>query len=344
MTQVVKLAKEETWGKFRSEGNVYIRADEAEAGLNEDTQTMTGGSKSIQRARKGYMEPEGSFTTTVDTKVFSTLLYYLLGNYVYTAGTGEGKNKHEFYGSDRTKLPSSTMTVCYDIGNDVVEQPCLGTVFDEFELELGEDLASAKCSVIYKTEKRRKISQDDQVINDKNGIPFIGYDCVVTLGGVSSYVFTELKLSQKNNHQTDNTRGLGSRSYGIKPNVGDREIEVELTTIFSTENLQMVVESDYGELLTDDDGYWIPSPCKLKTMPVQIKMQTCEDAEEYVLINLPNCLVEIDPLSYKGTDDIEVKMTLTAMGNKTVKLADGTTTKKTDIYAIVVNDQTEVNV
>lgn len=344
MTQVVKIALEEEWGK-RSETtpHLYIRADEAEIGLNEDTQTMTGGSKSIQRARKGYMEPEGSFSTTVDTKIMSTLLYYLMGNYKYTKGAGEEKNKHEFWCSDKTRLPSFTGTVCYDVGDQVVEKPALGVVLDEFELELGEDLATAKNSLIYKTEKARQISQDAQTIQDLNGIPFIGYDCTVTLDGVSSYVFTELKFSQKNNHQTDNCRGLGSRSYGIQPNTGDREIELELTTIFSLENITKIIESDYGELITDDDGYWIPSKCKLKTMPVQIKLQTCEDATEYVTFIFPNCLVEVDPLSYKGSDDIEVKLTLTAMGNKTVKLNDGTTTKKTDFYAIVVNDQENVD-
>ena len=51
----------------------------------------------------------------------------------------------------------------------------------------------------------------------------------------------------------------------------------------------------------------------------------------------------IKDLKFCPSDDIEVKLTLTAMGNKTVKLNDGTTTKKTDFYAIVVNDQENVD-
>ncbi|MGI6565614.1 hypothetical protein [Methanosphaera sp.] len=352
MTQVVSITPEEKWAVEADAGSetVHIRADKANAGLNADPKTLTGGSKSIQKVRVGYPEPSSELESSIDTKLFHRYMYAALGNYKFTAGTTESpKNVHEFYGGDQTKLPSCTNTLTFDVGNDVLLKTLLGACCDEFTLETSDDLSTASTTWVYKTEHEKKLSQAQQQVYDEvqsSATPFIGYDYTVTLGSdeavAESYVFNDLKLEIKNNHQTDGSRGLGNRFYGRQPNVGDREISLEMNTIFDTSNLQLVVQSEYGDLITDDNGNWIPSPCKIYTVPLSFKIQTCEDAEEYVFIKFPKCIISIDPLEFSGTDDVEVKLTLQPMGTSNITLKDGTTSVKTDIYVQVVNDQPEL--
>lgn len=343
MTQVVSFTPETKWAT-ESKGEVtHIRADKANAGLNAEPVVLRGGSKTIQKTRVGYPEPESEVESAIDTKVFHKYIYAALGNYKFTAGTeGSPKNVHEFWGGDNTKLPSHTNKLTYDVGDNVMEKTLLGACCDEFDLETSDELSTASTTWIYQTEKEGKITQDEQEVNEIDAVPFIGYDYQIKLGGVSSYVFNDLKLELKNNHKTDGARGLGNRFYGRQPNVGDREISLELTTIFDVDNLELVVSSEYGDLITDSDGKWIPSPCKIYTVPLELKIQTCEDTDEYVLILFPNCIISIDPLEFSGSDDVEVKITLQPTGTKAVTLKDGTTKKTTDMYVQVVNDQPEI--
>lgn len=342
MTQVVSISPEQKWSVEAKDDDQHIRADKANAGLNAEPVTLTGGSKTIQKVRVGYPEPSSEMETSADTKVMHKYMYYTLGNYKFTeASADQQKNIHEFYGGDSTKLPSATTRLTYDVDNDVLEKTLLGCVMDEFSLETSDELSTTSLSWIYKTEKSKKISQADQQLREIDAIPFIGYDYQLTLNGMDSAVFSDFKLNIKNNHKTDGARGLGSRFYGKQPNVGDREISIELTTTFDSENLMSVIKSEYGDIQTDDNGYWIPSQCKLYTTDFTLKIMTCEDAEEYVIIKIPNSIISIDALEFSGTDDVEVKITLQPTGKGSVKMKDNTT-KKTDIYVQVVNDQPQI--
>ena len=345
MTQVVSFSPEQKWATEAKDDEKHIRADKANASLNAEPVTLTGGSKTIQKVRVGYPEPSSEMDTAIDTKIFHRYMYYTLGNYKFTQLGVSDSNKscHEFYGGDSTRLPSSTVRLTYDVGNDVLEKTLLGCVVDEFNLETSDELSTASLSMIYRTEKSRKISQTEQEIREVDAVPFIGYDYQIELGGVESAVFNDLKLSIKNNHKTDGARGLGNRFYGRQPNVGEREISMELTTVFDPENLETVIKTEYGDkdLPVDAEGYWIPSKCKLFTLPLKLKIMTCEDATEYVILIIPNCIISIDPLEFSGSDDVEVKLTLQATGTKTVEMKDSTT-KRTDIYCQVVNDQPEI--
>ncbi|PAV07638.1 phage tail tube protein [Methanosphaera cuniculi] len=347
MTQVVSFSPEQKWANEAEDDDTHIRADKANASLNAEPVTLNGGSKTIQKMRVGYPEPSSEMDTAIDTKVFHKYMYYTLGNYAHSTTTvnGQSKHCHEFYGGDSTKLPSATTRLTYDVDDYVLEKTLLGCVMDEFNLETSDELSTASLSMIYRTEKSKKISQTEQDIREVDAVPFIGYDYQITLGGVDSYVFNELKLSIKNNHKIDGARGLGNRFYGRQPNVGEREIQLELTTVFDTDNLETVIKSEYGdenlETITDENGYWIPSKCKLFTIPLKLKIMTCEDATEYVEIEILNCIISIDPLEFSGSDDVEVKLTLQATGTKKVALNSGVE-KRTDIRCIVVNDQEEI--
>lgn len=348
------LALESTYGQKVNDLTIHQRFEKASFGPQSEPVTLRLGSKDVQVARAGYAtESGGSTSTTMDSKTFQYVLMAILGNYSFS--TEGKKNRHEFIGGENSLLPSFTADFVYDFARKQIT----GLQADEVKIDIKDDLITVDTEWIYKNEVGDLLKDSDgnliaqledqgllstanYTLLTKDGIPYIGYDCTLKLNdAIPTAIIKSCSIDIKANHNRDGTRGVGSRFPQKKPSTGDREIEISLTSTMDLNSYKLIVAAEYGEEPADLNGSWSPHPCKLTTLPMELKFQTCEDATEYVKFVFKNCIISCTPVEVSGNDEIEVEFTLTPMGNKQISMLDGTNVK-TAIYALVVNDQPEI--
>lgn len=355
--RVFGLAQEAQYGVRASEMTIHQRYEKASFGPQSEPVTLRLGSKDVQAARQGYAEPGGSTETTMDSKTIQYILMAILGNYTHsTTGSGSSqKHVHEFVGGENTLLPSFSADFVYDFAR----KQLVGLQADEVSIDVKDDLITVATEWIHKGEKgdllkdsegnlvadledQGLLSTANYTLKTKDGIPYIGYDCTLYLNEeIPTAVIKSCSLSIKVNHNREGARGIGHRLPIKKPSTGDREIEISLTSTMDKNSYKLMVAAEYGEEPVDLHGEWEPSPCKLKTLPLKLHFQTCEDATEYVEFIFENCIITCSPGEASGNDEIEVEFTLVPMGNKEVTMSNNSKVK-TAIYAKVVNDQPEI--
>lgn len=352
------LAEEEEYGVYAGRPVITQRVNKGSAGPGQDPITLQNGSRSVQAMRAGYMKPTASTESSVDSKTLPFYLLGLLGNYKFTPNydTKNNKNAHEFFGGENTKLPSFTGVLTYDIEEKILK----GLLCDEMKIEAKDDLATNSIEWIFKSEKRNLlksakdghslienediglITDEDYPLQDKHGIPYIGYDFSLTLNDeVPTSVISDFNFDCKNNHNVDGTIGLGARSPQKKATAQQRELSLSLTTTMDLQSYALLVASEYGEYPKDIYGELTPSPCKLYTTKLGLEMKTCEDATEYVKFIFPKCIVACDPVETSESDEMTISMNLTPTGVGNQTLLDGSVVN-TDFYALVVNDQPQI--
>lgn len=323
----------------------HQRVSKASAGPGQDPVTITNGSRMVQAKRAGYMEPTASTESTMDVKTIQYYLKALLGNYIFKSNAEGTKNHHEFWGGENTTLPSWQGVITYDIA----EKQLFGLICDTLKIEAKDDLATLSCDWIYADEQQRRIDEDDYTIKEIDGvIPLIGYDFNLEVAGKKpNAIISEFSLEVKNNHNTDATKGLGSRRPQKKASAQQREIELSLTTTMDKESFALIVGAEYGKAPTDSelsdiDTVYTPSECLLYSTDLKLTIKTCEEKEEYIIFYFPNCIVSVDPVETSESDEIEVDLTLVPDGTKSYDGFSDSKTRKTDMYCLVCNDQAEI--
>lgn len=319
----------------------HIQTESHNPGLNDENQFMNMGEIAPVKDRKGYAEPSADVTTSADTKVFSTFMYYLLGNYKFTEdGYTSGqvsKNVHEFWGGKKRNLPSSTIAWA----TDGLEKVSWGNILASLSFTADTEITKIDSSYVFKEEKSVDIDIDAYDVSLLDTIPFIGYDWELSFDTFGNGVASSAEVEIDNNINTDNLTVLGSRFYKRRPKCDSRDTSISVTTLFDEDILDLVIKAMYGEKVLTS-GYYYPSECKTLHDGVTLKAQTCEESNEYVLFKFPNCAIELDSPIEAGETAPEVTFKITPLMNKTVTLKDGVTKKLTDIYCQVVNDQEAV--
>lgn len=345
MGNYMGIVPEETYGTDAiAEGGTpqfHIQTESHNPGLNDENQFLNMGEMAPVKDRKGYAEPSGDFTCSADTKVFSTLMYYLLGNYKftedgYTSGNVD-KNVHEFWGGKKRNLPSSTIAWA----TDGIETVSWGNILASLSFTADTEITKIEGSMNYKKDKSIDIDIDAYDTTLLDTIPFIGYDWTLTFDTFGSSVASSCEVEIDNNINTDNLTVLGSRFYARRPKSDNRSTSISVTTLFDEDIFDMVIKAMYGEKVLTS-GYYYPSECKTLHDGITLKAQTCEESNEYVLFKFPRCAIELDSPIEASESAPEVTFKITPLFNRTVTLKDGTTTKLTDIYCQVVNDQDAV--
>lgn len=319
----------------------HIQTESHNPGLNDENQFLNMGELAPVKTRKGYAEPSVDVTTSADTKAFSTFMYYLLGNYKFTEdGYTSGattKNVHEFWGGKKRNLPSSTIAWA----TDQVEAISWGNILSSLSFTADTEITKIDSTFVYKKDKQKDIDIDSYDVTLLDTIPFIGYDWELTFDTFGNGIASSLEVEIDNNINTDNLTVLGDRFYRRRPKSDNREITLTVTTLFDEDLFDMYIKAAYGEKVLTD-GYYYPSQCKTLFDGVTLKAQTCEESNEYVLFKFPKCAIELDSPLEASESAPELSFKVTPMFNNTVTLKDGTTTKLTDIYCQVVNDQDAV--
>lgn len=320
----------------------HQQSDKIDFTLGMEPLTNNGGSNQIQDVRGGYAEPSGETEGLVDLKRIGHYLKGVLGGYNFQAGESGAKNKHEFWGTNSNKLPSWSINAVKDIYQQAISGACM----DEFKLEAKKEFMSQSIKWSYSNERRQLIDPDEWIETEVDGaIPLVGYDVEIQFlkDGTNTYenppgVITELSLEIKNNLNTDKTSGLNSRFPVRKPSTQQREVSLKLNTTLDIDTFNLVTKSAYGEL-TETDGWYEPSKCKVYSSGIKITMKVCEDTSEQLVMIFPDCIFTCTD-STSGSDEIEVEIEVITTGRKTITSLNGS--KKTDIYCVLQNSIAEI--
>lgn len=299
--------------------------------------TSSAGSTMIHTVKPGMANPEGETEGNVGLESIGFYLKAALGNYIFTDGdTASDPNKHEFYGGNRSKLPSYTFVTT----KDYYEQIVLGNVLDEFKIEGKDDFLTHSEKWWGSYQYRHQIEEDTYDENILDEDPLVGYEVDVKFNNQTpASIVKDFSFELKNNLNTDNTRGFGAYSPLRKPAVQTRDITLKLTTILEAETYELITKSEYGALNLQNQWHH-PTKCQVFSQPVSFTMRHCERQDEYLTMVFPDVLFTCsDPAS--GSDEIEVEMEMTPTGRNTISTL-GNQTKRTDIYAVLSNSQEEL--
>ena len=155
-------------------------------------------------------------------------------------------------------------------------------------------------------------------------------------GSALDGVSTAFSFNGKNNHNVDQTIGLGSRYPQKRALAGKRENDMTITTTLTSDTVRSILNAQYGEV-----GALEPSSCKLLQLPLEVNIAHCEDSDINCKILFPKCTVKVE-YSMSGVDTVEATMTLESLGSGNVTLADTTTEVETDMYVKLVNYVEEI--
>ena len=216
--------------KSEFDPNFWNQAESVDFKLNDEPVTRSGGSRMNKRARAGIMKPTGSTSADADLQQLAWYFLGYLDNYVCTEGatpaTGHTQTYiHEFYGGEGKELPSFRGIAVYDM----LKKYLYGMLVEGMKLEVSNEGMTVGADWIYKTEKAGIIGQSgetftrpDELTAEQIFIMF--YDVSLKLNGSAlDGVSTAFSFNGKNNHNVDQTIGLGSRYPQKRALAGKRE-------------------------------------------------------------------------------------------------------------------------
>jgi len=329
------IVQEATYAQCtETEPDWYQDVSKLSASLNSEPILKPTGSRMQQRARAGTVKPTASTETDVDLQRFAWYMKAFFDRYNYVAPTGgEEKHTHEFFGGENTKLPSFKGWATFDFMQKVLS----GLTLDELKLEVNDEFMSCAGEWIYKNQKLVDLDPDtfEEIELAGNDIPLMSYDISLELdGGVPPGIIKSLNFEGKNNHNVDNTTGLGSRFPQRKAAAQKREITLSFVSTMEKETLDLIKLAEHGDA-TD-----APSECKVYRIPLKILYEVCEDPSNKMEMYFPECLFAVE-YEASESEEIEVTFNLTAMGTGKVELLDGSEVI-TDVYTTIVNDMPEI--
>ena len=314
----------------------WSEAESVDFKLNDEPVTKSGGSRMNKRARAGVIKPTGSTKAEADLQRLTYYFYGFLDNYVYTAGTSNAPNIHEFYGGEGKELPSFRGIAVFDM----LKKYIYGMLEDGLKLECSDDSLSVEADWLYKTEKAGIIGQSGETFTRPDDLDddlfIMFYDISLKLNNAAlDGVSTSFSFDGKNNHDVDSTIGFGSRAPQVRALAGKREIDLELKTTLTSDTVRSILNAEYGEVNALE-----PSACKILQVPLEVNIALCEISGVACKIVFPKCTIRAE-YDMSGSDNIEVTMNLATLGSGTVTLADDSDIT-TDMYVKLTNGLDEL--
>ena len=314
----------------------WSEAESVDFKLNDEPVTKSGGSRMNKRARAGVIKPTGTTKAEADLQRLTYYFYGFLDNYVYTAGTSNAPNIHEFYGGEGKELPSFRGIAVFDM----LKKYIYGMLEDGLKLECSDDSLSVEADWLYKTEKAGIIGQSGETFTRPDDLDddlfIMFYDISLKLNNAAlDGVSTSFSFDGKNNHDVDSTIGFGSRAPQVRALAGKREIDLELKTTLTSDTVRSILNAEYGEVNALE-----PSACKILQVPLEVNIALCEISGVACKIVFPKCTIRAE-YDMSGSDNIEVTMNLATLGSGTVTLADDSDIT-TDMYVKLTNGLDEL--
>ncbi len=281
----------------------------------------------LDELRVGYPEPAGTVELSgAHIKAMPTILYALLGNYLFTEnyttvevdGEQVSVNMHEFWAGNGLEVPEWCANMIYEVGNQTMID---GAVMDSFELNAGLNKTTAECGFVYRNEQSKEINVET-VIQNKNilqALPLVGYDWTVTLTVNDESLnqeiqpcFNEVNISVNNNILTgDDVRCLGKDRYGFKPTMEKREIEVTGKIKLTPATLPLVNTLKYKGSTQSTGGWRYWNKCHNIDGSLKLRATSCLDSAEWIEFYFPKAAINIDPIKIEdGNVDVDIALKL----------------------------------
>lgn len=357
------------WDSFL-EGNkspqFYLKNDSQSPDLNIEDFDNEDVRNGLDEYRNGYPEPQGDVTVTAHTKSAPTILYGVMGNYIYTAGgvtveateqdaEDEVFNVHEFWIGENLERPEFCAEFAY---SDFLLKRIYGGIWDSMTWNATLDKTTVELGLIYREEAVKDIYLEAYKENFSllKALPIVGYDYEVAiidpgaddeeavLQDYASQCFKEVTITIENNHATgEDARCLGSMLYGFKPRMESCNIEIEATTKFDRRNYAFIVGAMHNGYNPNTNRWNKLQACQTFNKKVILKARSCIDPNEYIEFRFPKCRVTLDPID-GDSNVIEVTLKLQPFTTEQVLLFDEQTRKTTPMYAKVVTKAGRVDV
>ena len=314
----------------------FQRMESVDFKLNDEPVTKSGGSRMNRRARPGIMKPTGSTSADADLQRLIWYMYGFLGNYKFTEGNN-GVNIHEFWGGENKELPSFRGVALYDMWVIYL----YGLLEDSLKLEVADEAMSVNADWVYKTEESYILDEDEEFATPEeliNDLYIMGYDVKILLDGNDpDGVQTSFNMEGNNNHNTDGTVGLNSRSPQRKAHALKRDLNMSLATVLTRSNVRSIMNGRYGKVNAVK-----PSQCSLVETSLKVEVRLCEYPDLGMDIFFPSATIN-NEFDMSGADDIETTINLASLGSKKATMVDGTQIM-TDMYVKIMNNQDELGV
>lgn len=348
------------WDSFseNKKPQFYLKNDSQSPDLNIEDFDNEDVRNGLDEYRNGYPEPQGEVSITAHTKSAPTILYGVMGNYLFTpnavtvAATEAGAedevfNVHEFWIGENLERPEWCGEFAY---SDFFLKRIYGGIMDSMTWEATLDKTTVELGFIYQKEAVKDIYLEayKDNFNLLKALPLVGYDYEIAiidpnaddeeivLADYASQCFKELTITIENNHTTgEDARCLGSIYYGFKPTMESCNIEIEATTKFDRRNYEFIVGAMHNGYNPNSDRWNTLQICKTFNKKVVLKARSCIDPNEYILFRFPKCRVTLDPID-GDSNVIEATLTLQPFTTEQVLLHDEETRKTTPMYAKVV--------
>jgi hypothetical protein len=279
------------------------------------------------RHMAGYYTPGGSAQYAIDINTIGWFLKWGIGNYKYTAGTGQNPNIHEFWAA-RGRVPT---TFTSRIGKDGFEHVMSGCGINKMNLTVDKDLANMKMDILAQKDTKKTIREHQNLnLLDEDIFPLAFYNVNTTIDGVecSSYI-KKWAWDYENGLKAEDGQGQGSRfPYRWLYRDGKITLAVQMFTSDVSEQL----ESYWG----DATG---PNPNGVSD-PFEVVTVFDSSAFGLMTIKFPQCYYAEVPSSFKGSDPMEPNLAV-APEAAAMKLHDTLTDIMTPVYIKLENFEPE---
>lgn len=355
----------DTFAEGKKTPQFYLKNDSQSPDLNIgdfDNEDVRNG---LDEYRNGYPEPQGDVTVTAHTKSAPTILYGVLGNYIFTANgvtiEAEDENEedrtlnvHEFWVGENLERPEWCGEFAY---SDFLVKRIFGAIFDSMTWNATLDKTTVELGLIYRDEAVKDIYLEayKDNFNLLKALPLVGYDYEVAildldaeeeqlLEDYASQCFKEVTITVENNHATgEDARCLGSMLYSYKPTMESCNIELEATTKFDRRNYEFIVGAMHNGYNPNSNRWNKLQACQTFNKKVILKARSCINPDEYIEFRFPKCRVTLDPID-GDSNVLEATLKLQPFTTEQVLLHDEQTRKTTPMYVKVVTTAGRVDV
>ena len=242
--------------------------------------------------RPGFYSVSGDVEYAFDIRTIGWVLKWALGGYEYVG------DKHEIWGNNNNILPS----FCTRLGKDVFEHIFSGCSLDGLSLEVADEYANAKLSIVGAKDSKGTIAERSAVealIADEYPLVFHEVTIKKSNTDISTKV-SEISLEIKNNVKAETGQSLGSR-FPRRLIAAEQEVTLSITPYYD--------DTSFLELIWGGAS----APAVGGSTEVSISLHFDAGTDGSMDITLPRWLATTAEISPKGAGLVEQKVEGTAL-------------------------------
>ena len=319
------FAKETTYGTANTTAEMYLNVGKCTLDSPSDpTLEVPSFEETPSNIKKGLYSPSGDVELALDINSILPILYFAMGQYKYTAGSGTAKNTHEIWAAGCRQLPSFTALVGKgECSGEGFEHRFLGCVISKLSFALSDGLATCTASIQAQKDAAASINNS---VTPEDICPLAFYEASTTLddtditADTTSFTFDfDNSVDPKKGQVFGTMFPSKLRSNGKTPSVTTKLVysgKTYLAKFWGNQN-GPTAKSDYFDYHIDFED---------------------ENGNE-LQFYFPKCAFTEVAQPIEGTDEIEQNLKLSVLKGS-VTLADDSTTVRTSCLVTIKSSAT----